>query len=94
VNVTHPSDPVVAAGSEHGPGGGMFDTDNVRLQYELPAMLNRMMNKPGSDGVPDIENVILPLPTFNVPAGVVMVIPFTIVLVYAAYEPPGLFTYE
>jgi hypothetical protein len=70
----------------------MLCAANNKLQYELPAMLNGIMNNPGEDGVPDAVSVRLPEPTLNVPAGVLIVTPFTATLVNAGYVPPGLFT--
>jgi len=46
-------------------------------------MLTGITKNPGVPGVPVAVNEILPEPTLNVPAAVVIVIPFTVVLVKA-----------
>jgi hypothetical protein len=49
-----------------------------------------MRKYPVVTGVPVAVNVMVPVPGVKLPAGAFMVIPFTVVLVNAEYDPPEL----
>jgi len=77
-----PVDPTAGPGSTVGPEAGGFKATSDTLHGKvLPLILTGIEKKPELMGVPDEVRTIVPVPTANVPAGVVRVIPFTVGLV-------------
>ena len=56
---------------------------SCKLHALLPATLIGIAKNPGVTGIPEAVKEMLPVPTCKVPAGAVIVIPFTVVLVNA-----------